>query len=131
METNEIPKSQILTGRIISGFVILFMLFDATLKFIKPVEVIQTTVNELGYAEHHILIHGILALTATLLYAIPRTSIIGAILLTAHFGGAVASHLRVDNPIYSHLLFPVYFGILMWLGLWLRNTKLRSLITLK
>jgi hypothetical protein len=95
METNEIPKSQILTGRIISGFVILFMLFDATLKFIKPVEVIQTTVNELGYAEHHILIHGILALTATLLYAIPRTSIIGAILLTAHFGGAVASHLRV------------------------------------
>lgn len=131
METNEIPKSQILTGRIISGFVILFMLFDATLKFIKPVEVIQTTVNELGYAEHHILIHGILALTATLLYAIPRTSIIGAILLTAHFGGAVASHLRVDNPIFSHLLFPVYFGILMWLGLWLRNTKLRSLITLK
>lgn len=131
METNEIPKSQILTGRIISGFVILFMLFDATLKFIKPVEVIQTTVNELGYAEHHILVHGILALTATLLYAIPRTSIIGAILLTAHFGGAVASHLRVDNPIYSHLLFPVYFGILMWLGLWLRNTKLRSLITLK
>lgn len=131
METNEIPKSQILTGRIISGFVILFMLFDATLKFIKPVEVIQTTVNELGYAEHHILIHGILALTATLLYAIPRTSIIGAILLTAHFGGAIASHLRVDNPIFSHLLFPVYFGILMWLGLWLRNTKLRSLITLK
>lgn len=131
METNEIPKPQILTGRIISGFVILFMLFDATLKFIKPVEVIQTTVNELGYAEHHILIHGILALTATLLYAIPRTSIIGAILLTAHFGGAVASHLRVDNPIFSHLLFPVYFGILMWLGLWLRNTKLRSLITLK
>lgn len=131
METNEIPKSQILTGRIISGFVILFMLFDATLKFIKPVEVIQTTVNELGYAEHHILVHGILALTATLLYAIPRTSIIGAILLTAHFGGAVASHLRVDNPIFSHLLFPVYFGILMWLGLWMRNTKLRSLITLK
>jgi hypothetical protein len=131
METNEIPKSQILTGRIISGFVILFMLFDATLKFIKPVEVIQTTVNELGYAEHHILIHGILAFTATLLYAIPRTSIIGAILLTAHFGGAIASHLRVDNPIFSHLLFPVYFGILMWLGLWLRNTKLRSLITLK
>lgn len=130
MATGTISKSQLLTGRILSGLVILFMLFDATIKFMKPAEVVKTTVDELGYAEHHILIHGILALTMTLLYAIPRTSILGAILLTAHFGGAIASHLRVDNPIFSHTLFPVYIGILMWLGLWLRNLQLRNLFPL-
>ncbi|MEY2902373.1 MAG: hypothetical protein RLY89_1479 [Bacteroidota bacterium] len=129
MTTNS-NKNQIITGWIISGFVILFMLFDAVIKFLKPAEVIKTTVNELGYAEHHILIHGILALTATLLYAIPRTSILGAIILTGHFGGAIASHLRVDNPIFSHTLFPVYVGILMWLGLWLRNKRFRNIFPL-
>jgi DoxX-like family len=123
-------NKQVITGWVISGFVILFMLFDAVIKFLKPAEVISTTVNELGYAEHHILIHGILALSATLLYAIPRTSILGAILLTGHFGGAIASHLRVDNPIFSHTLFPVYVGILMWLGLWLRNKQLRNIFPL-
>ncbi len=120
-------KKQLITGWTLSGFVILFMLFDATIKFLKPVEVIKTTVNELGYGEHHILIHGILALTATLLYAIPRTSILGAILLTGHFGGAIASHLRVDNPAFSHTLFPVYIGLMTWAGLWFRNIKLRQL----
>ena len=121
-------KRQIITGWIISGFVILFMLFDATIKFLKPTEVITTTVIELGYAEHHILIHGTLALMATLLYAIPRTSILGAILLTGHLGGAIASHLRVGNPIFSNTLFPVYVGILLWLGLWLRNKQLKTLL---
>lgn len=125
MTTN---KKQIMTGWALSGFVILFMLFDATIKFVKPVEVIQTTVTELGYSENHIFLQGIIALTATLLYAIPRTSFLGAILLTGHFGGAIASHLRVDNPIFSHTLFPVYIGLLTWSGLWLRNTQLRRLI---
>jgi hypothetical protein len=130
MATETISKSNLVAGRIISGLVILFMLFDATIKFIKPPEVIQTTVNELGYAEHHIFVHGIIALVVTLLYAIPRTSVLGAILLTAHLGGAVASHLRVDNPIFSHVLFPVYVGLLMWLGLWLRSPQLKDLIAL-
>jgi hypothetical protein len=119
-------KKQLIVGWTMSGIVILFMLFDATIKFIKPVEVIQTTVNELGYSEHHIFIYGLLALVATLLYAIPRTSLLGAILLTAHFGGAIASHLRVDNPIFSHTLFPVYIALLTWGGLWFRNMKLRE-----
>lgn len=126
--TTRSNKNQVIAGWIITGFIILFMLFDATIKFLKPAEVIRTTVNELGYAEHHIFIHGILALTATLLYAIPRTSILGAILLTAHLGGAVASHLRVDNPIFSNTLFPVYVGILMWSGLWLRNINMRKIL---
>ena len=131
MSTNPIPpRAQLLTGKVISALVVLFMLFDAAIKFIKPIQVIQTTVNELGYAEHHILIHGVLALTVTLVYAIPRTSVLGAILLTGHLGGAIASHLRVDNPIFSHTLFPAYVGVLAWLGLWLRNPQLRGLIPL-
>lgn len=128
--TTSSNKKQVITGWIVSGSIILFMLFDAVIKFLKPAEVITTTVNELGYSEHHILIHGILALTATLLYAIPRTSILGAIFLTGHFGGAIASHLRVDNPIFSHTLFPVYVGILMWIGLWLRNKQFRNIFPL-
>jgi hypothetical protein len=130
MMTETITKSQMTTGRIFSGMVILFMLFDAIIKFLKPTEVIQTTVNELGYSERHILIHGISSLIATVLYAFPRTSIFGAILLTGHLGGAIASNLRVDNPLFSHTLFPVYVGIFMWLGLWLRNIRLRAIFPL-
>src|SRR5688500_3100845 len=101
METNKISTSRLWTGRIMSGFVILFMLFYAIIKFFKPPVVIQTTVAELGYAEHHILLHGLFALIPTILYIIPRTSVLGAVLLTAHLGGAIASHLRVDNPVFS------------------------------
>jgi hypothetical protein len=131
MEKNEKPaRWQSRIGFVMSGIVILFMLFDATIKFIKPLPVIESTVNELGYADHHILVHGILALVATGLYAIPRTSILGALLLTAHFGGAIASNLRVDNPLVTHVLFPVYLGIIMWGGIWLRDNGLRKLIPL-
>jgi hypothetical protein len=104
-----------------SGFVVLFLTFDIVMKFMKPDEVITTTVNELGYQEHHIATMGILLLISTILYVIPKTSILGAVLLTGYLGGAIATHLRVDNPLFSHLLFPVYFGILLWGGLWLRN----------
>jgi len=128
METIQISKSRLWTGRIMSGFVVLFLLFDATIKFLKLPPVIETTVNQLGYAEHHILVHGLLALIPTILYAIPRTSVLGAVLLTAYLGGAIASNLRVDNPLFSHLLFPVYIAILMWGGIWLRDERLRALI---
>lgn len=126
--TTKSNKKQVIAGWVLSVLVILFMLFDGIIKFLKPAEVITTTVDELGYSEQHIFTLGVLALTATLLYAIPRTSILGAILLTAYFGGAIASHLRIDNPIFTHTLFTVYIGIFAWGGLWLRNMKLRRLI---
>ena len=112
---------------IMSGLVILFMLMDSIMKFVKPPEVIEGTVA-LGFGEEHISIIGALGLICTLLYAIPRTSFIGAILLTAYFGGAVATHLRLNNPLFTHILFTVYFGILIWGGLWLRNKQLREVI---
>jgi hypothetical protein len=131
METSSISKPKLWTGRIMSGLVILFMLMDGVMKFVKPPEVISTTVNELGYQEHHITTLGIIALICTLLYAIPITSILGAVLLTAYYGGAVATHVRVDNPLFSHILFTVYLGILMWGGIWLRDERLQALFPFK
>lgn len=119
-------RKTLIPGWILSGLVIAFMLFDATLKLLGPQKVVDATVL-LGYGKHHIPVLGLLGLVSTLLYAFPRTSVLGAILLTGYFGGAIATNLRVDAPLFSHILFPVYFGILMWGGLFLRNTQLRAL----
>ena len=100
------------------------------MKFVKPKEVIEGTLA-LGFGEEHLPIIGTLGLSSTLLYAFPRTSILGAILLTGYFGGVVATHVRLNNPLFTHTLFTVYFGILVWGGLWLRNSKLRELLPLR
>lgn len=118
-------------GRIMSGLVIVFLFFDGILKFIRPDSVTEVTVNELGYEEHHIYIFVTLVFISTILYALPRTAVLGAVLLTAYLGGAVASHLRVDSPLFSHVLFPVYVAILMWGGLWLRDERLSDLFPLR
>ena len=128
LAANSPSKSQRITGWVMSGFVILFLLFDSVIKFAMPPEVTQTTVNELGFKPHHIGVIGVIGLIAVILYAIPRTAVLGAILITAQMGGAIAIHLRVDNPLFSHELFPVYIGILMWGGLWLRMPALRRLL---
>src|SRR5688572_1016928 len=127
---NTVSKTKLWTSYVMSGLVILFMLMDGIMKFVKPPDVIEGTVA-LGFAEQHIPIIGTLGLISTLLYAFPRTSILGAILLTAYFGGAVATHLRLNNPLFTHTLFTIYFGILIWGGLWLRNSKLRELLPLR
>ena len=113
---NTVSKTARWTSYVMSGLVILFMLLDSIMKFVKPKEVIEGTVA-LGFAEQHLPIIGMLGLISTLLYAFPRTSVLGAILLTAYFGGAVATHLRLNNPLFTHTLFTVYFGILIWGGL--------------
>lgn len=125
--TEPISKSRLWTARVMSGIVILFMLMDSIMKFFQPVEVVTGT-TDLGFAMHHILPLGVLGLISVLFYAYPKTSILGAILLTAYWGGAVATHMRLDNPLFSHLLFPVYLGVLAWGGLWLRDRKLSNLI---
>lgn len=113
-----------------SVLVVMFMLMDSIMKFVKPPAVVEGTLA-LGFAEHHLVVIGALGLISTLLYAFPRTSILGAILLTAYFGGAVATHVRLNNPLFTHTLFTVYFGILVWGGLWLRDSKLRELLPLR
>lgn len=129
-DTNTTSKGRLWTARIMSGIVILFMLMDSIMKFIQPPSVVEGTVS-LGFAEHHILVIGILGLISILLYAYPRTSILGAVLLTGYWGGAIATHVRLDNPLFTHILFPIYLAILAWGGIWLREEKLRDLIPFK
>ena len=130
MKTNNISKSRLWTGRALSGLFILFMLFDSTFKFSTSPEVAKASAD-LGFAEHHVVWMGILALIPTLLYIIPRTAVLGAVLLTAYLGGAIATHFRLDNPLFSHVLFPVYLAIFMWGGIWLRDERLSGLMPVK
>ncbi len=127
MSTSTISRPQFWTGWLLSGFVILFLLFDITLKFMSPPEVIATTVSELGYKEHHILILAVILLIPTLLYMVPKTAVWGAVLLKGYLGGAIATHLRIEHPLVSHTLFPVYVGIMLWLGLGLRDERVRNM----
>src|SRR4051812_21287144 len=96
-------KTKLWISYVMSGLIILFMLMDSIMKFVKPPGVIEGTVV-LGFAEQHLPVIGALGLISTLLYALPRTSVLGAILLTGYFGGAVATHLRLNNPLLTHTL---------------------------
>ncbi|NVO20092.1 MAG: DoxX family protein [Bacteroidetes bacterium] len=121
-------KTKKTIGWTISSLLIAFFLFDSIGKLIRIDEVVKAT-TELGYPVVTIVPIGIVLLISTILYAIPRTSIFGAILLTAYLGGAVATHLRVGNPLFTHMLFPVYFGILVWVGQALRHENSLKLLT--
>lgn len=125
-QTAPVSGKMIWAGRIISALPVLFLLMDAGMKFVKPPVVVQTTTH-LGYPESTILGMGIVLLASTILYAIPRTAVLGAILLTGYLGGAVATHVRVGGTLFS-IIFPVIFGVLIWGGLWLRDDRLRRLI---
>ncbi|HSI89198.1 MAG TPA: DoxX family protein, partial [Pyrinomonadaceae bacterium] len=108
----------------------LFLLMDAVGKLVKPAPVIEGTVA-LGYQESVIVPLGIVLLISTVLYIVPPTALLGAILLTGYLGGAVATHVRIENPLFTHTLFPVYLGIMLWLGLYLRDRRLRDLMPLR
>ena len=116
-------------GRLLSGLVILFMLFDGAIKLV-PWPIVTETIDRIGYGSSETLARSLGAVTVvcTVLYAIPPTSIVGAILLTGYLGGAMASHLRVGSPLFSHTLFGFYLGLMVWGGLWLRDRNLRALI---
>jgi hypothetical protein len=114
-------------GRIMSGLVALFLLFDGAVKVLKlPIAVEGTT--QLGYPEYVVVGIGVVELVCLLFYLIPQTSIFGAILLTGYLGGAIATHVRVGSPLWSHVLFPIYVAALVWGGLFLRSRRLRALI---
>ena len=125
-----LSKGRLWTGRIMSALPALFLLVDGVGKLIKPAPVVEGTV-QLGYPESVLLGLGIVLLTCTILYTIPRTAILGAILLTGYLGGAIGTHVRVGSPLFSHILFPVYLAVLIWGGLYLRDERLRALIPLR
>lgn len=127
MPTTTTSKGKVWIGRSMAGIVILFMLMDSIFKIMPNQTVIDSTVA-LGYQAHHLLIIGVLGLISTILYIVPRTEFLGAVLLTGYWGGAVATHVRLDNPLFTHVMFSVYLGVFAWGALYLKNAKLRSLI---
>jgi hypothetical protein len=122
------PSSgRVWTGRVLSGLAVLFLAFDTAIKLLRVSEAVDTTVR-LGYPAHLVPVIGGIQLVCLVLYVVPRTSILGAVLLTGYLGGAVATHVRVENPLFSHTLFPIYIASLLWLGLWLRDRRVRQMI---
>lgn len=116
-------KAQLWTGRVLSALPVLLLLMSATLKFIKSPDVIAG-MAQFGYQENILFTLGCLELGCTLLYIFPRTAVLGAILLTGYLGGATATHARVGD---IHWIIPVVLGVVIWLGLWLRDERLRAL----
>ena len=121
-------KAALWGGYVISGLVSLFLLFDGVMKLVKPAPIVEAT-TQLGYPESAIVGIGVVLIISTVLYLIPQTSVLGAILLTGYLGGAVATHVRVQGPIFN-IIFPVIFGTFIWGALYLRNPKLRRIIPL-
>jgi hypothetical protein len=128
-ETAPVSKPALWTGRVLSGLVIVFMLFDGAIKLV-PWPIVTETMEKIGYGSSESLARtlGVITVACTVLYAIPPTSIVGAILMTGYLGGAMASHVRIGSPLFTHTLFGFYLGLMLWGGLWLRDGSLRALI---
>jgi hypothetical protein len=126
----QISTVSLWAGRIISSLVVAFLAFDGAIKLI-PLDIVTEASVQLGIPTHLARTLGILTLAATILYAIPRTSVLGAILLTGYFGGAVYVHVSAGSPLFNHTFFGVYLGAMIWGGLWLRDERVRALIPLR
>lgn len=124
------PKWMTWTGYVLTGLVVAFFLMDSVMK-LMVLDVVTSTTEQLGWAPDKAFPLGVLLLILTALYVIPQTSVLGAVLITGYLGGAAATHVRIDSPLFSHVLFGVYLGVIMWGGLWLREPRLRTLFPLK
>ena len=125
--STDIPTKALWTGRLLSGLAVLFLTFDAAVKVLELGPAIEAT-TQLGYPESVIVTLGLIEIGGLILYLIPRTSVLGVVLWTGYLGGAVASHVRVGNPLFSHALFPIYIAALLWIGLGLRDHRVRGLL---
>jgi hypothetical protein len=114
-------------GRILSGIAVLFLTVDVAMKLAGARVAVEGT-TQVGFAPHHVLTIGLIGLVCLILYVIPRTAPLGAVLWTGYLGGAIATHLRLDNPLFSHTLFPIYVAALLWGGLYLRDARVRALV---
>ena len=123
-------RRRLWTGRVLSGLAVAFLLFDSAGKLLQVPPVVDGTVR-LGYPRDIVFSLGVILLSCALAYVVPRTSVLGALLLTGYLGGAVATHVRVGNPLFSHVLFPTYVAALLWGGLVLRDARLRALLPVR
>jgi len=130
LEHASASKAALWTGRVMSGLVILFLVFDGVSKLTMVPQVVEAT-QRIGFPAATIRPIGIVLLACTALYTIPRTAFLGAILLTGFLGGSVAAKVRLEDPLFSSILFGVYFGLLVWGGLYFRAPWLRGLIPIE
>jgi hypothetical protein len=122
-----ITQNHRLAGRLISGLAVAFLIFDSTGKLLRVAPVIDGT-RQLGYSPDVVFSLGVTLLACVFVYLVPRTAVLGAVLLTGYLGGAVATHVRVGSPLFTHVLFPVYLAALLWVGLMMRDTRLRAFL---
>lgn len=129
VDTHALSPAVLWIGRILSGLAIAFLLLDAAMKLV-PLRPVIEAMQGLGFGSDAALARGlgVLLLACTILYALPRTAPLGALLLTGYLGGAIAVQLRVGSPWLTHVLFGGYIGLALWLGLWLRSAQLRALV---
>jgi hypothetical protein len=122
-----VSKKAVWAGRVLSGLAVLFLIFDASVKVLKSPFAIEAT-TQLGYPESVIVTLGLIEIACLIVYLIPNTSVLGTILWTGYLGGAVATHVRIASPLFTHALVPIYVAALLWLGLWLRDNRLRAVL---
>jgi hypothetical protein len=125
--TSTISSKKLWTSRIMWGIAVLFMLFDTGIKLMRETHAVEGTV-QLGYPDSTVQLIGVIEALCLVLYLIPRTSVLGMVLMTGYLGGAVATHVRLENPLFSHVLFSVYIAVLMWGSLYLREPRLEALL---
>lgn len=113
-------------GRALTGLFALFMLGASIAPKLAGMPVAEETLAGLGWPAGYALMIGVIELACLVLYLVPRTSLLGAVLMTGLLGGAMATQIRVENPLFSHILFSLYLGLFMWGGLWLRDARLRA-----
>ena len=125
--TAAITPASVWTGRVLTALFALFMLGASIAPKLLGMPVAAETLTALGWPAGYVLMIGLFELTFLLLYLYPRTSVLGAVLMTALLGGAMATHIRVGSPLFSHVLFSIYLALFMWGGLWLRRPELRAI----
>ena len=126
-QTGRVSTKWLWAGRVIGTLAVLFLVFDSVGKLLTLPPVVEGSAR-LGFPESAVLGIGIIELVCIVAYLTPSTAVLGAILLTGYLGGAVATHVRIGDPVFSHVLFPVYVAVLIWTGLFLRDGRLRALI---
>ena len=123
-----ISKGQLWTGRVLSTLAVLFLTMDTGFKLVAPAAMAAEATAQLGYPPHLLPVIGWIEAILLVIYLIPRTSVFGALLWTGYLGGAIATHFRIGNPLFTHQLFPIYIATFLWLGLWLRDRRVRAIL---
>ena len=127
MNVESSAKKRSIAGYVLTGLVAAFLTFDTVMKLLQLAPAVQGT-TELGYPAGTVVVIGAIELVCLVLYLVPRTSVLGALVLTGYLGGAIATHVRVGSPLPTHTLFPIYVALMVWGGLYLRESRLRQLL---